>query len=117
MRNIVVPALAGLSLALIANTAAAETVSAVVSIDDLDLANPAHITVLDRRIAHAVNQTCGRPSSRDIQAVNDANACRTQERASYARLRTALVRDARQAAANAARIGSAPLATARLEAR
>lgn len=43
---------------------------------DLDLANPAGVAALDRRIARAVEAVCGKADNRDTAAMSRVLACR-----------------------------------------
>lgn len=57
-----------------ANPAQAET--RTVRYADLDLTSPAGQAALDRRLAHAVREVCGRAFPRDLQSVDEASRCR-----------------------------------------
>jgi UrcA family protein len=49
-----------------------------VSYADLDLASEAGRAQLDRRIANAVREVCGRPSVIDLRGHSEMRACRTE---------------------------------------
>ncbi len=65
-----------------ANPAHAESGTRSVSFGDLDLASPTGQAILDRRIANAVRQVCGRPYPIDLQSRHDAERCRVDTLAS-----------------------------------
>jgi UrcA family protein len=64
-----------------ANPAQAESGSRTVSYGDLDLTSPAGQAALDRRLASAVREVCGRPYPLDLQSVDQVSRCRRDTRA------------------------------------
>ena len=64
-----------------ANPAQAESGSRTVSYGDLDLTSPVGQAVLDRRLASAIREVCGRPYPLDLQSVNEVSRCRRETRA------------------------------------
>lgn len=82
MRNIIVPALAAFSLAIIATPAAAETASTTVQFADLDLSSPAGQAALEGRIKAATKRICGGIEVRDVRDGADHQRCVQQVNAS-----------------------------------
>jgi len=64
-----------------ANPAQAESGSRTVSYGDLDLTSSAGQAALDRRLASAVREVCGRPYPLDLQSVDQVSRCRRETRA------------------------------------
>jgi UrcA family protein len=75
--RVLIPIVLVASLAA-ANPAHAESGTRSVSFADLDLNSPTGQAVLDRRIANAIRQVCGRPYPIDLQSRHDAARCRSQ---------------------------------------
>ena len=75
MRNIVVPALAALSLAAVATPASAETVSVGIQIADLDLTTASGAEALEGRIRGAVARICRRAEVRKVADGADRQRC------------------------------------------
>lgn len=86
MRNIIVPALAALSLSAFSTPAAAETQSVSVQYADLDLSSPVGMATLEGRIQDAAKKICGTAEVRDIHDGLDWQRCvrATQASASIA---------------------------------
>lgn len=82
MRRIIVPALAVLSLALVATPASAEKVSIPVQYADLNLDNPAGMATLEGRIEAAAKKICGKAEVRKIRDGEDHNRCMRETHAS-----------------------------------
>lgn len=78
MRNtIITSALAAFTLVAVATPAAAETTTAYVEWEDLNLQSDAGIDVLEGRIAAAINEVCPRGEVRSLRDSMDAQNCRT----------------------------------------
>lgn len=82
MRKFFIPVLAAAALAVPAAPApAAETFTALVTFADLDIATPEGRQTLERRIAEAVTEVCGRPGPRSSLAGDMSHRCRADARA------------------------------------
>ena len=82
MRNIIVPALAALSLAAFTTPVSAQTTSVTVPIADLDLSTEAGKATLESRIAAATARICGQVEVRKVREGADRQQCREQTEAS-----------------------------------
>ena len=82
MRNIIVPALAALSLAVISTPASAETQSVAVQYADLNLSSPAGMAALQGRIEAAARKICGKPEVRSLHDGLDQQHCMREAQAS-----------------------------------
>lgn len=82
MRQIIVPVLAALSLAVLSTPAAAETVSIAVPYGDLDLSTSKGMATLDGRIEAATARICGRPDARRVRDGADHERCLRETQAS-----------------------------------
>ena len=63
----------------------------VVTTADLDLASAAGQRALDRRLAHAVVEACGKASDVDLAGSNEIRRCRDETSAAFAADRDRLV--------------------------
>jgi UrcA family protein len=71
-----------------------------VSLAGLDLSSDAGVTMLDRRIARAVSEVCGRADGREVVVASLARKCRAQARIesdAQVRLAVARAKDAKYA--------------------
>src|SRR6186713_43086 len=82
MRNIIVPALAALSLAAFTTPVSAQTTSVTVPIADLDLSTEAGQATLESRIAAATGRICGQVEVRKVREGADKQRCLEETEAS-----------------------------------
>ncbi|WEK45237.1 MAG: UrcA family protein [Candidatus Andeanibacterium colombiense] len=78
MRNLILPALAALTLAagFAAPAAAAETVTVKVGYSDLDLQTEVGKETLQTRIAGAVKTACAKPDTRGLKVQQQWESCK-----------------------------------------
>ena len=82
MRNIIVPALAALSLAAFTTPVSAQTTSVTVPIADLDLSTEAGKATLESRIQTAMVRICGTVEVRQVREGADRQRCLEETEAS-----------------------------------
>ena len=100
MRNIIVPALAALSLAAVPTPSSAETVSIDVEYADLNLSNEAGMAALERRIERAIERICGDDNARQTFRLREQRRCAAQAKASANEQIARIVRNSTNVAVN-----------------
>lgn len=82
MRRIIVPALAALSLTVLAAPVSAEKVAVPVQYADLNLDNAAGMATLEGRIQAAAKRICGKTEVRKVHDGDDQQRCMRETQAS-----------------------------------
>jgi UrcA family protein len=85
------PIALGFALVLASGSALAQPPAGTVRISDLDLATPAGVAKLDRRIGRAVAQLCGTAFPTDLNGRAQVESCRAETMKSVADQRTMLL--------------------------
>ncbi|HEX4737120.1 MAG TPA: UrcA family protein [Allosphingosinicella sp.] len=80
-----------LALILASAPALAQPPAGTVRISDLDLATPAGVAKLDRRIEHAVAQLCGAADPTDLNGRAQVDSCRAETMKSVSDRRATLL--------------------------